>query len=292
MLPKVVLLFILQIVLYGCRQEKIPSPPKTSTNATISESPTPTTNILGNTIEKRFAPPSQYTRLPVTPNSFAHYLRNLKLKPIGSKVHYYNGRVKNSNHVYEAVIDLEIGHKDLHQCADAVMRLRAEYLWYQEKYDDIHFNFTNGHKVEYSEWRKGRRMKVEGNKTYWDDSNKPSNTYESFWNYLELIFTYAGTASLEKELTKVDIKDMQIGDVLIQGGYPGHAVIVLDMATDESTEKKVYLLGQSYMPAQELQVLKNNAHPEQSPWYTLSGDPIIDTPEWQFDDGNLRRFEN
>jgi hypothetical protein len=50
---------------------------------------------------------------------------------------------------------MEIGNKDLHQCADAVMRLRAEYLWNEERYDKIHFNFTNGFRVDYTKWIEG-----------------------------------------------------------------------------------------------------------------------------------------
>ena len=46
---------------------------------------------------------------------------------------------------------------------------------------------------------------------------------------------------------------MQIGDVLIQGGSPGHAVIVVDMAENPATGEKLYLLAQSYMPAQDIQ---------------------------------------
>ena len=49
------------------------------------------------------------------------------------------------------------------------------------------------------------------------------------------------------------VTSMQIGDVLIQGGSPGHAVIVVDMAENPATGEKLYLLAQSYMPAQDIQ---------------------------------------
>jgi dihydrofolate synthase/folylpolyglutamate synthase len=35
------------------------------------------------------------------------------------------------------------------------------------EYNKIHFNFTNGMQVDYSKWKKGNRMVVEGNNTYW-----------------------------------------------------------------------------------------------------------------------------
>lgn len=268
-------------------------PPKSETKPPKAEPVTVNQKNIqenGTTILERFNPPTNYQRTEVANNSFPQYLRTLKLKPAGSKVLYHNGATKFNNEVYEAVVDLEIGTKDLHHCADAVMRLKAEYLWEQKKYDQIHFNFTNGFRVDYSEWMKGKRIKVNGNKTSWMDKTNLSNTYADFWNYMEIIFMYAGTASLEKELLSVNINEAEIGDVLIQGGHPGHAVIIVDKATNAKTGKNVYLLAQSYMPAQEIQILKNPVDEKLSPWYELKeGD--ISTPEWEFGEGDLRRFE-
>ncbi len=46
---------------------------------------------------------------------------------------------------------------------------------------------------------------------------------------MRIVFAYAGTLSLYEELESVPIKDMDIGDIFVQGGSPGHAVIVVDM---------------------------------------------------------------
>jgi len=242
-------------------------------------------------LSDRIKTPSKYFRTNLTGSSFGQYLRSLKLKPEGASVRYYNGSIKSNNEVYTAVVDLDIGDKDLHQCADAVMRLRAEYLWDNKEYDRIHFNFTNGHKVEYSEWMKGNRMEVKGNKTSWVEKTYPSNTYKDFWNYLELIFTYAGTASLEKEMKTIEVSEANIGDVLIQGGFPGHAVIIIDEAKHEDTGEKIFLLAQSYMPAQEIQILLNPNKSDLSPWYQIKEGDII-TPEWGFKSEDLKRFTN
>ena len=85
---------------------------------------------------------------------------------------------------------------------------------------------------------------------------------------------------------------MQIGDVLIQGGSPGHAVIVVDMAENPATGEKLYLLAQSYMPAQDIQVLVNLKERDKSPWYTLKGEGSILTPEWGFTSADLKRFKD
>ena len=248
-------------------------------------------NRDGITIVSRISPPTGFQRTESIDNSFADYLRLLPLKPYNSEVRLFDGRTKSNDNIYEAVVDLAIGTKDLHQCADAVMRLRAEYLWNQKRYDKIHFNFTNGFRVDYSEWMKGKRIIVKGNSTFWSKASNPSNTYSDFWGYLETIFTYAGTLSLSKELKPVTFNDLQIGDIFIKGGTPGHAIIVVDLATDIKTNKKIFLLAQSYMPAQEIQILKNPNDETISPWYSTDFEHELITPEWSFTKFDLKRFE-
>lgn len=248
-------------------------------------------NPDGQTLETRILTPAGFERIVIDENSFAEYLRKLPLKPHGSEVTLYDGRTKPNYDVYDAVVDLNIGRKNLHQCADAVMRLQAEYLWNQEQYNKIHFNFTNGFRVNYSEWMNGERIVVEGNETYWTKSGSPSNTYQDFWEYMEIIFSYAGTLSLSEELIPVDIDDLQIGGVFIIGGSPGHAVIVVDLAVNPKTNEKIFLLAQSYMPAQEMQILKNPNNNSISPWYSVDFGENLKTPEWTFKKIDLKRFE-
>lgn len=275
----------------GCHQDysetgKKEAPPTGS----IEKLMPPVLAPLEQTIQSRFSPPTGFLRLPVDSMSFANYLRHLPLKPVGSTVKLFDGRTKTNNHIYEAVVDLPIGKRDLHQCADAVMRLRAEYLFQAKKYDSIHFNFTNGFKADYVHWRSGKRIIVSGNEVYWKQSAQPSDRSKEFWKYLEMVFSYAGTASLEKEMKPVSINTMRIGDVFIQGGFPGHAVIVVDMAIHETTGERLFLLAQSYMPAQDIQLLKNSNHAHLNPWYSTNFETELSTPEWTFKDSDLRRF--
>ncbi|HEX2935026.1 MAG TPA: DUF4846 domain-containing protein [Bacteroidales bacterium] len=243
------------------------------------------------TISQRFEVPKGYVQLNSDTTSFAYYLQNLPLKPHGTPVRMYDGRTKPNRSVYIGVIDLEIGNANLQQCADAVIRLRAEYLYRQKRYSAVHFNLTNGFNAEYSKWKEGYRIEVTGNKTRWVKTSKPSNDYKTFRKYLDFVFTYAGTRSLSKELTKVNFSNMQIGDVFIQGGSPGHAVIVVNMAENPKTKEKIYLLAQSYMPAQEIQVLQNPSNTNESPWYSLNKNSnAIPTPEWLFYTSDLKSF--
>lgn len=245
--------------------------------------------IQGTTIQDRFTASLGFTRTIEKENSFGAFLRKLPLKSQNSLVKHYDGSTKQNYNVYDAVVDLPIGSKDLHQCADAIMRLRADYFYSSKQYDKIHFNFTNGFTCEYHKWAQGYRIAVKGNKTSWVKKAKVSYAYEDYWEYLEQIFQFAGTASLSKELKPITVKELRIGDVFIKGGFPGHAVIVVDMAVNKNG-KKVFLLAQSYMPAQEIQILKNPKS-NNSPWYSEDFGAILHTPEWDFDQKQLKRFQ-
>ncbi len=246
----------------------------------------------GKTVQERILAPEGCTRIELPQGSFGEYLRNLPLKPDGSKVVYYNGEIK-PNDVYAAVIDLDVGKRDLQQCADSVIRLRAEYLYGKGLYDQISFNFTNGFKADYSNWIKGNRINVGGNKVSWGSGRGSAGTgYNSFRSYLDMVFAYAGTLSLSKEMKNIPIDEMQPGDVFIKGASPGHCVIVLDMAFNKETGKKYYIIAQGYMPAQDMQILKNPANQDGDPWYAVSSDEEIVTPEWTFTKDQLYRFDD
>ena len=252
----------------------------------------PKTNLVnpeGSKIEERYSTPKDYTRVEVSEDSFVKILRNSKLKSYGEKVLYYDGRIKNKSNVYDSVFDVEIGNRDLHQCADAIMLLRAEYLYSQELYDQIHFNFVSGFNARYDKWMEGYRIKVEGNNVSYYKATEPSNTYETFRKFMDMVFAYSGTLSLENELDNVKVEEMEIGDVFIVGGSPGHAVIVVDMAVNETGEK-MFMLAQSYMPAQQTQILINPTDKTISPWYRVCSEERLITPEWTFDWDHLKRF--
>jgi len=243
----------------------------------------------GSTIASRFAPPPDFERQAAPINSFAHFLRNLPLYPESRKVKLFNGKLKDNQSAQAAVIKMDVGTRDLQQCADAVMRLRAEYLWKQKEFDKIKFNFTNGFPADYETWRNGKRIKVNGNKVSWINGSEPDTSYSAFRKYLIQVFNYAGTQSLSQELKPRNFEDLQIGDIFIQGGFPGHAIIVVDKAINPDTEDFAFLLAQSYMPAQDIHVLKNNKG--KSAWYFSNElNANLHTPEWTFELTDLMHF--
>ena len=247
----------------------------------------------GEYISTRISVPLDFERINVEQGSFAEFLRKLPLKPHGSKVHYFNGEVKEPEDIYVAVVDFDVGDKDLQQCADAVMRLRGEYLFKYGKYNQIHFNFTSGDTAKFISYAMGYRPRVSGNDVSWYKGAEEDHTYKSFRKYMTMVFGWAGTYSLSREMIDVKIPEsMNIGDVFIFGGFPGHAVIVVDMAHNQLTGETIFLLAQSYMPAQEIQVLSNNNNADIFPWYLLKDSGILNTPEWDFRFSDLKRFKN
>ena len=212
--------------------------------------------------------PEGYERLAAAKGSFAEWLQNVPIKKDGT-VYLYNGQPKINQDAQYAVLDIPVGQKDLQQCADAVMRLRAQYLYSQKRFSEIWFSDNNG-------------------KKYVCPASIDSTRFE---RYLENVYAYCGTLSLEKQLHRVpDLTSIQPGDVLIKGGSPGHAVIVVDVATNKAG-KKLYMLAQSYMPAQNIHVLKNPSDSEYSPWYEAdTNNSFIFTPEWTFTPNQLKRW--
>src|SRR5262245_33996526 len=185
-----------------------------------------------DTLAMRIAPPEGFVRTAAPEGSWSEWLRGLPMKPAGSPVLLYTGARKWRQDAHAAVIDIDVGKRDLQQCADAIMRLRAEWLYASGRVREIAFNDTDGKRRTFSRQKR--------------------QNYASFRKYMDLVFAYAGTYSLERELKPVDAREIAVGDVFIKGGFPGHAVLVADVAENATTGEKRFLLVQSYMPAQEM----------------------------------------
>jgi hypothetical protein len=236
--------------------------------------------------------PDQFERGEVLPNSFEHWLRQLPLKESSRKVRLYNGELKNNQSAHYRIIDIDIGNKNLQQCADAIIRLRAEYLYSKNRFKDIHFNFTSGDTAKYLDWINGFRPEVKNNQVYWVKKRNFINDYSNFRQYLESVFMYAGSYSLSKELLPVSEKtESKIGDVYIQGGFPGHAIIIIDVVKSKQDNRIAVLLAQSYMPAQNIHILLNKNNAGISPWYIIGEGIKLYTPEWIFEWSDINRFK-
>ena len=244
------------------------------------------------TLVARFPAPAGCRRVAVVPGSWGEWLRWLPLQPAGTPARLYNGQLKHPQEVVAAVVDIDPGTKDLQQCADAVIRLRAEY-WFSRNPNHIHFHLTTGYDFWFSDFVAGKTFKVVGEEITPASRPAEAPTHAALARYLVPTFGYAGTLSLSRELRTVPITTVQPGDVLVHGGAPGHAVLVVDMAENPTTHQKCILLAQSYMPAQSIHVLRNVAEPRRGAWFAVPGpeEETLDTPEWTFDRRELMRFE-
>ena len=220
-------------------------------------------------IETKFIPPSGYER--IYNDEYSKFLRQLPLKT-ENIVLYYDGGKKPNYQTYAAVFNYDIGNKDLHQCADAAIYLNAMFNYQVGDWYKIKYRANSGKLMAYTSFAYAKKK-------------------NSFKSYLEYVWAWAGTWSLEKYDTfRIDIKDIKPGDIFIQGGSPGHSITVVDVIQNDVGNKK-YMLAQSYMPAQEQHILFN-PEKESSVWYDLNDEEIIVTPDWDFWKTDLRRFNN
>lgn len=215
--------------------------------------------------------PPGFHRVPAGIDEFVGFLRQLRLKK-DRTVYLYNGLPKHNQDAQYAVLDLSIGHEDLQQCADAVMRLRAEYLYAHHDLSDIIFYTETGVRLNFKAWAEIHH-----------DAGRTS-----FDHYLDKVFAYCSTRTLEKALTPKSFGRLTGGDVLIRAGSPGHAMLVIDVAEDNQGHR-MYLLAQGYMPAQDIHIVKDPAEPTLSPWYSANAaGSVLETPEYTFLTSELR----
>ncbi len=242
-------------------------------------------------LHQRFAPPEGYERIPQDSGSFGAWLRGLPLKDPGANVYLFNGQLKDNQEAQAAVIDIDIGRADLQQCADAVIRLRSEYLFACGLTDSISYQFTSGDEMAFRTWVAGSRPVVEGNQVSWAETGRTDSSYLSFREYLDTVFMYAGTASLSSRLhSKSDICAVEPGNLFMIPGFPGHTVMVVDVAENVETGERLFLLAQGFMPAQNLHVLKNPMDQKLSPWYSCDFEGWLVTPEYTFDRDDFVEF--
>ncbi len=230
----------------------------------------------GKSIETYFKKPKGAKKYVRSYDAFAEWIVDHPLKQ-SNIVRYHNGQVKYSkaNDIFAAVFDYDIGPLDLHQCADASMYLWASYNYDAGFLDKLRFTGADGTEYIYTEWL---------------DKKEREDNCESFRKWLDLVWAYANSWSIsEYDLVSVPIWDIQAGDILVVGGFPGHAVTVVDMIFDQETGHKYFMLAQSYMPAQDNHILIN---PETGDvWYELK--PFmtnVRTPQYNFHINDLKRW--
>lgn len=224
-----------------------------------------------NMLSNRIPVPTGYKRVSIEENSFGDWLRHLPIKSASSKVYYYNDEAKETQSVHEAVLDIDIGDKDLQKSEDAILRLYMEYLFSKKEYNQIVF-------------------KPSPVDTFSFLKESKNTNYLSFRKYLNQLYKLSTPYSLLENMNYATVNNLKTGQVFVQPDEPGHAVIVVDVAENE-VGQRIFLLAQAFSPAQDIHILKNFHHETTlSPWYPANFGMSLYTPEWEFTTSDLMKF--
>jgi len=189
-------------------------------------------------IADAFPPPRGAERLPR--DAFGEWLANREVVDPSVPVRTFDGYEVGHN---ARVVALDMAPGDLQQCADSVIRLRAE--WLKSTGGEVSFHATSGDLLPWSRWQRGERPIESRGHIRWQRGTKGG------WDeYLEKVFTWAGTRSLVFDTTPAS--EPQAGDLVLVPGSPGHVVILLDVA--KRGDETLVLIGEGYMPAQNFHV--------------------------------------
>ena len=220
---------------------------------------------FAETIEQAFPVPPGSDR--VATDAWGDWLRALPLYERDRAVLSYDGRVMAIGAA--RVVNVPIGTRDLQQCADSALRLRA--TWELSVGRSPAFHYTSGDVSSWAAWAAGTRPRVSGNKVrFVADAAAPDSSSGAFEAWLMDLYTYAGTRSLPMDTSPVGTP--LPGDIIVAPGSPGHAVVLLDVASD--TTYTWVLVGQGFMPAMDFHVLPGPV----SGWFLVEGDRLPSSP--------------
>ena len=238
----------------------------------------------GDLITERFAAPTGFTRVDVATSSFGGWLRTRTVLPASVPVRRFDGEPVKAPWSL-GVVELDIGDKDLQQCADSAIRLYADWHKASGTLARATFHATSGDEIPWSRYARGERAFARGNKLGWRDRQTmaDANTTEQVYRaWLDDVFMYAGSMSLGTDTTSV-AGPLLPGDLLVQPGSPGHVLVVMDVAEDADRSHQQLLLAQGFMPAQSFHVIG---------WFAPDADGAVLVPSWPraFDKQSRRRF--
>lgn len=196
--------------------------------------------------------PEGYKRIIFSQSNYCSYIQNLPLKH-NNRIYKWNGkRIWYASLIYNvlAVIDKPIlFDEDLEQCADYSMRFWADYHKENNILDKLYLFDYNG------------------NKKYFKDSNK------SFMKYLRWHMAFSNSYSIKVGGRSINIYEKLVpGDMFVQNldGKVGHVSVVVD-AAENSDGDRIYLIGYSYIPAQEFHIEDAANQDSVGAWFTKKG---------------------
>ena len=229
---------------------------------------------LAATVGEAYPPPAGAVRTP--DDAHGAWLQALPLRPAGAPIRTHDGHIVRHD---GRPIALPMVRGDLQQCADSAIRLRAEFARAQGTDADLSFHATSGDPLPWRRYAAGERPRAQGNRITWSRVDPAGQTWEG---WLSAVFMWAGTRSLAAYET-TPAERPRAGDLLVVGGSPGHAVVLLDVATRGT--QTLLLIGEGYMPAQDFHV----EHGPEAGWWVWS-DEGVDLGHWAMPKESLRRW--
>src|SRR5262249_20069536 len=156
------------------------------------------------------------------PDSFGAWLRRLPLAAPGTPVRSHRGAVilPADHDNLAAVVALDVGHQDLQQCADSVIRLHAEWRWSQGHRDQS-YRAADKTPMPFARWARGERVASHGSSIAWTPpTRRPDDSHTSFRAYLDAVFGWTNTVALDRDTLPVALEDLRPGDFVVQPGSP------------------------------------------------------------------------
>jgi hypothetical protein len=222
-----------------------------------------------STVKISIPVPDGYLRETCAIGSFGGWIQNLELKnpPI---IRDYRGYAVNSAfyNIWGVVQMPLLFRSDLEQCADFAMRLWAEYHKSAGKLDELYLFDYSGNK---------RLFKTSG---------------ESFDQFLKSAFSKTNSYSLKQGCKAIAADEAMPGDLIVQNerGGIGHVSVILDVCRSKEG-KKLFLIGYSFMPAQEFHIERAHEKYGTAGWFTLEGYNRYLVDYLNFGKPVLRRFD-
>lgn len=212
--------------------------------------------------------PKMYNRIEYPKKSYSHFIQNLKLKGNNIILSYNGNKIERFKNIF-FVIDVGLlFKKDIEQCADFAMRLWGDYHQENNNLDDLYLFNYNGEKVFFKESKKEYNDFL-----YWAFCNTNSHSIKQ------------GAAEIKNESSLIP------GDMVVQNetGGIGHVSIIFDVCKNDKDER-LYLIGFSFMPAQEIHIEKAEDRYGVDGWFTLEGFYQFLDENYNFGKPVLRRF--
>ena len=192
--------------------------------------------------------PSGYERVEYADSSYSAWIQRLPIKDDNVILGYDGEPIISPLYSVLAVIDMPmLFSQDLEQCADWCFRFRAEYFKQTGRLKQLYLFDYNG------------------KRRYYRDSGKP---YKGF---LKWTMGNANSYSVKKGCQSVDEIDLRPGDMLVQNqtGGVGHVSVVMDVCQDGKGDQ-LYLMGYSFVPAQQFHLEKAKAENGRAGWFSIA----------------------